>query len=135
MIQLIAFMFTVLLLAQPVAHASCPQAPTLEFSQQERQFVESASHSLLGNRYGKCLYFRDVTFKNGQGQQALVVADDKGRCSGFFRTPLANYMVLVEGGVIIKSADGETYKIELSNAVPKSFYFDGEQIDIENCVK
>lgn len=135
MMNFVFLIFAFLTLHAPVASAKCPASPSSDFSIEDKQYLETKVYSSLGTAQGKCLYFRDVSFKNGQGQQAVVIADVEGRCVEFFRTPLANGAKLLGTELQIKSAEGQLFKVNLSNGIPNKFLFDGEFTESEACLK
>lgn len=118
-----------------LAHADCAKVPTRDFSQESKTEISSKTYSYLGSLGNQCWYFRDVVFKNGHGQQAVVVASSRGKCLGFFRTSLAAGAELRGTELVVKTAGGDIYKADLSNSIPKSLYFDGEESKFELCIK
>lgn len=135
MMHFVFFAFTLFALHIQVAGAACPAVPSKDFSIQDKQYVETSAYTSLGSAQGKCLYFRDIAFKNGQGQQAIVVANGRGRCVGFFRTPLALGAELDAAELRIKSAEGGVFKVNFASAIPNKLFFDGELVELEACLK
>lgn len=118
-----------------LSHAGCAKVPSKDFSLAAKKEISSKSYSYLGELKQRCWYFRDIVFKNEHGQQAIVVASSKGKCIGFFRVSLANSADLFGSELTIKSSAGEAFKIDLSNGIPNSIYFDGEHSNFEQCIK
>lgn len=115
-------------------HAGCLKIPSKDFSSDEKREISSKNYIYLGTLKNQCLYFRDVVFNNGHGQQTIVVADRSGICLGSFRTSLADSAELDGTKLFIKAASGEVFKVELSNGIPKSLFFDGDESIFERCI-
>jgi hypothetical protein len=117
-----------------LTHAGCVRAPSMDFSPDVKAEISSKSYSYLGTLKHQCWYLRDVVFKNGHGQQAVVVASSSGKCLGFFRTSLADGAELAGTKLNIYTRKGEAFKVDVSDGIPKSFYFDGEESSFERCI-
>lgn len=128
------FIFFLMCFSGALSHAGCAKVPSKDLSFAAKEEISSKSYSFLGELKKKCWYFRDIVFKNEHGQQAIVVASSKGKCIGFFRVSLANGADLFDSELTVKSLVGEAFKIDLSNGIPKSIYFDGEISNFERCI-
>ncbi len=133
--SLLSLVFILLMSGLSTATASCPPAPAPGFSSQSQKFVESTSYALIGNLHSRCIYFRDATFKNGQGQQAVVIASKHGHCLGLFRTALAKSARLMKSQLEIKSVNGNIFTADISRSIPREIHFDGEIVELEKCLK
>ncbi|MBI3712207.1 MAG: hypothetical protein HY253_04480 [Burkholderiales bacterium] len=116
-----------------LTQASCLKMPIKDFSSEAKVEISSKIYTNLGKLNHQCWYFRDVVFKNGHGQQAIVVSSEKGKCLGFFRVSLAESAELIQAELKIKSAKNEVFSVDLANGIPKWLLFDGDVSNFERC--
>lgn len=118
-------------------HAACVPTVKLDNMAKRMPGVSSSSHSFLGvdPMNHACWYFRDLSLKNGHGQQSILVYSKDGVCLGWFRTSLAAGAELHGAELTVQASDTEKYAIDLSKGIPNSIFFDGEISNVEKCVK
>ena len=124
-----------LVLFSNFSYGVCKKAPRNDFDSDSRLEVSEGNYKYVGATNAQCFYYRDVSFKNGHGQQAIVVGDKGGRCVGLYRVDLASDAVLDKLELAIKAQNGTWYKVDLSAGLPKSLFFDGAVVDFEKCAK